>query len=373
MSAKDPFLLILKNGPIHSINDYVGYQLEVLSRKFRGELWVSGSFEADESVGRFRLRVIQESSDKRTRFILRYAKSLLERAKQIDREVSDEKVILTYDPFRNGFLGRRIKSALRWPLIVEVNGAYGNPDNYADSRGLMDAYVKPYVMRSLGRYVIAGADGIRLLYNEQLENFAVAPNGAIIRQYFDAIPIERFSPGEDSPTILHLGYPFKRKGVDLLLQAYSRLRPEFPEWKLILIGHDLGRHIPDPPYGVTVMPGVGNVEAAEWISRCGIFVLASRSEAMGRVLIEAAAAAKPRLAARVDGTYTVVSHESDGLLFECGSVDSLTTSMRRLMSDATLRNQLGTAGRARAIKEFSDVRYLEGVSDLVRSVLSRNT
>lgn len=371
MKSTAPFLLILKNGPIHGIDDHVGYQLRVLSGAFRGELWVTGSFEADEKIGRFRLRVVKESAGSRLGFYAAYGKSLIRRAREIDRDVAGDKVVLTYDPFRNGFLGRRIKADRGWPLVVEVNGAYGNPDNHADAHGLVGKKIKPAIMRALGRHVLSGADGIRLLYNEQLKDFAQAPRGAVVRQYFDGVPLERFAPGPEEPMLLHLGYPFQRKGVDILLAAYERLREEFPEWKLVLVGHDLARHIPTRLEGVVVLPGINNKEAAEWMGRCGIFVLASRSEAMGRVLIEAAAAAKPRVVSRVDGTYTVVEHGVDGLMFEKGSVDSLVSALRRLMSDAGVRRQMGEAARARALRDFSDVRYLQCVSDLVSAVLSR--
>ena len=43
---------------------------------------------------------------------------------------------------------------------------------------------------------------------------------------------------------------------------------------------------------IEARPGVKQPELAAWMSRCAIFALPSRTEAMGRVLIEAGAAAK---------------------------------------------------------------------------------
>jgi glycosyltransferase involved in cell wall biosynthesis len=370
VTAADPFLLILKNGPIYAIDDYVGYQLEVLSRRFQGELWVTGSFDADERIGRFRLRVIKEGGS-RLLFFWHYYRALLARARELDREISGPKVLVTYDPFRNGLMGRMIKARVGWPLIVEVNGAFGNPDNFADSVGWFGRGIKPRLLRAVGRYTVSKADGIRLLYNEQLQNFAEVPPNAVVRQYFDAVPIERFAPAPEEQLVLHLGFPFRRKGVDILLAAFEKLRAEFPSWRLAIIGHDLLRHVPGIPDGVSIMKAVNNREAAEWISRCAVLVLASRSEAMGRVLIEAAAAAKPRIAARVDGTYTVVSHGSDGLLFEKASVPALTETLRNLMSNSDLRRQMGATARERALREFNGDSYASHVADLVSAVLSR--
>ena len=102
-------------------------------------------------------------------------------------------------------------------------------------------------------------------------------------------------------------------------------------------------------------------------------VLASRSEAMGRVLLEAGAAAKPRIAAAVGGTYTVVTNEVDGLLFPKADVEALATALRRLMSDADLRARLGESARARTLTQFGAENYVQHVAGLVAAVLSQET
>lgn len=366
-----PFLFILKNGPIHGIDDYVGYQLEVLSRSFRGELWVTGSFEATVDIGRFRARVVKEPDKKTLAFFPRYYSQVMRRAREIDASVAGPKVVMTYDPFRNGLLGRLVKSRLGWPLIVEVNGMYGDPDNFVDSEGLLATKVKPVLFGAVGRYVLRNANGVRLLFNEQLRGFAPTPRRAIVRQYFDGVPLERFEPGASEKFVLSVGYPFYRKGIDILLQAYERIHAEFPDWRLVIIGHDLARHIQPVPAYASVVRGIPNKELADWMRRCGVLVLASRSEAMGRVLLEAAAAAKPRVAAAVGGTYTVIEPESDGLLFPKGDAAALAAALRRLMADEPLRQKLGAAARARTLAEFGADSYLRHVSGMVGDVLGQ--
>jgi glycosyltransferase involved in cell wall biosynthesis len=107
------------------------------------------------------------------------------------------------------------------------------------------------------------------------------------------------------------------------------------------------------------------------MQRCGILVLASRSEAMGRVLLEAAAAGKPRIAAAVGGTYTVVADESDGLLFPKADVAALAAALRRLMSDQALRDKLGSAARARTLANFGADSYVKHVAGFVDAVLRK--
>jgi glycosyltransferase involved in cell wall biosynthesis len=365
-----PFLLILKHGPIYSI-EAVTYQVEVLSSAFQGELWVSGSFEADIRVGQFRVVVVKDSGSHRFRFTREYYRTILQRVRVLDASVSARKVVLSYDPFHNGLLGRLIKLAVGWPLIVEINGVFGNPDNYRDTPGLVARKIKPMVLRAAGRYVIRNADGIRLLFHKQLGGFARAPKSAVIRQYFDAVRLELFEPRPEEKIVLLLGYPFHLKGVDILLSAFEKVHSEFPEWRLVLIGHELANHIDVTPNYLTVIRGVPQREAASWISRCAVLVLPSRSEAMGRVLIEAAAAAKPRIAADVGGTHTVVSHDVDGLLFKAKDVPALAGALRRLMKDPELRSRLGHAARNRAFSQFGADQYLRCVADLVHAVIQR--
>lgn len=366
-----PYLFVLKNGPIHSLDDYVGYQIQTLSDRFHGELWATGSFQAATRIGRFDANVVfQQEDGNRLAFATGYFRRLLSRARSVDTEIAGPKVIVTYDPFMNGLMGLLLSRLLRWPLIVEINGVYANPNNYLDSIGYFARKFKPALQRTIGRVVIKRAHGVRLLFDEQLEGFAHTPPGCAVHRYFDAIPLERFPPGAEEPFLLHVGYPYRLKGVDLLLRAFAEVSPEFPQWKLVLIGHDLGRHIPQPPPNVVVMRAMPNRELAPWISRCAALVLASRSEAMGRVLIEAAAAGKPRIASRVGGTYTVVTHGKDGLLFESGNVAALADAMRTVMRDAGLRRRLGMAARERALDEFSAQSYLDRVAALVDDVLA---
>jgi glycosyltransferase involved in cell wall biosynthesis len=293
----------------------------------------------------------------------------VQRARALDRELRVPRVIITYDPFRTGLLGRLVKFAVAWPLIVEVNGVYGSPEIYKDSPGVYAQRIRPILLRTVGRYVIRNADGIRLLFEGQLKGFAKQPNRAVVRQYFDAVPLELFEPAPEEKYVLFLGHPFYLKGVDLLLEAFRRVHADFPDWRLVLIGHELANHIPTVPDYLTVSRGIRYREAAGWIRRCAFLVLASRSEAMGRVLIEAAAAAKPRVAADVDGTRTVVAHESDGLMFRKGDVAALEAALRRLMADPELRRRLGRAARDRALCEFGADSYLRHVSEMVHAVI----
>src|SRR5690606_12176833 len=92
------------------------------------------------------------------------------------------------------------------------------------------------------------------------------------------------------PTVLFIGRQFERKGGDLLLRAFARVRRALPEAELLIIGP---AEIPGDHAGVTSLGFVskdrpGGWEAiAEAYRRADVFCLPTRFEPFGIVFVEA--------------------------------------------------------------------------------------
>ena len=94
-------------------------------------------------------------------------------------------------------------------------------------------------------------------------------------------------------------------------------------------------------------------QVRERLAETDVFVMSSFAEGVPVVLMEAMAAGVPPVATRIAGVAELVEHEVSGLLVPPGDVDALTNAIRRLCSDADLRNALATAGRAKVEAEFN--------------------
>lgn len=374
-TANTPYVIFLREGPSHSIQDALP-PCEVLGSLFAGEMWTYGGYEADTQVAQFRLRVFKPTRQNRRLGYLQYMSFAKAHAAELARRGLSHVVVISYDPFKNGWLASSIARRHGWKFICEVNGAYGNPFNFVDEPRPWKRKVLRWAMRIVGSRVVRRADGVRLLYDDQLRDFATPRTGAVIRRHPDLAFIDRFYAKPEEPFILLVGYPYHRKGADLLSRAFMSLAERFPEWRLVLLGHQLGDGLRNDGLThprITALPGMPQAEVIDWVARCSILAQPSRSEAMGRVLLEAAAAGKCRLGSNVDGIPTVIRDGVDGVLVANEDVANLAENLARLMADPQLRARLGQAAKERAAREFTPQAFMTNLSNLVAAVANPGT
>jgi glycosyltransferase involved in cell wall biosynthesis len=367
------YLFMIREGPTYSLGE-LAPECELLSQCFAGEFWSYGSYDADVLIGRIRLRVVKDGSRIRLINFLRFAYRVMRRAAELQATPLDRVVVTSYDPFKGGLLALRVARRLNAAFVCEVNGVYGNRDNFAHLKVAIWRKFRLLQMRIIGSYVLRRANAVRLLFPEQLTNFVILRRETVVRQFFALTYTDRFYPGPEEPIILAAGFPFMIKGVDILVRAFLRISGANPNWRLVLIGHRIPNELKALDINneqILALPGLPQEELAKWMSRCAILAMASRSEAMGRVLLEAAAAGKCRIATRIDGIPTVITDGVDGVLVEKNSVEALTVGLARLVGDAELRKRLGAAARLRAADEFSPRMYLAHYSELIGATLEK--
>jgi glycosyltransferase involved in cell wall biosynthesis len=161
-----------------------------------------------------------------------------------------------------------------------------------------------------------------------------------------------------APLIGTMGRLHAQKGMDLFLQAVSKLRAGFPELRALVAGEG-----PDRP-GLERLAASLDLSAAviftglrrdgpALLAGLDLFVLASRYEGMPNTILEAMAAGKAVVAAAVGAVPELVQEGQTGLLVPPEDADALARAVRLLLSDAELRRRLGANGRARVETEFS--------------------
>jgi phosphatidyl-myo-inositol alpha-mannosyltransferase len=139
-----------------------------------------------------------------------------------------------------------------------------------------------------------------------------------------------------------------RKGMDVLLDAVTRLAPHRPDLRLVVVGRGDPAVLDGAAAGRTDLLGAVD-DAAKAAALRAVRVLCvpgTAGESFGMVLTEAMAAGAPVLASDLGAFRAVLG--GAGALFPAGDAGALARELAALLDDPTRRAALSAAGRARA-------------------------
>ena len=165
-----------------------------------------------------------------------------------------------------------------------------------------------------------------------------------------------------APVIGFVGRCTCDKGVPVLVAAYARLLPRWPALRLLLVGQtEAGDPLPastaarihsDPNIVV-----IGQVEdVVPLFHVMDIVALPTHREGFPNVVLEAGAAGKPVIAARVTGTVDAVVDGVNGFLVPPDDAKELVAALEYLLSNPAHALRLASGGRQRVLTEFSQER-----------------
>jgi glycosyltransferase involved in cell wall biosynthesis len=170
-----------------------------------------------------------------------------------------------------------------------------------------------------------------------------------------AIPALRAHPAE-KPNILFVGREFERKGGDVLLKAFERVRAEVPDATLTIIGpRDLSLSIP----GVEVLGFLRKDDPAEYkrlldaYAQATAFAFPTRFEPFGVVLLEAMFFGLPCVATNVWAIPEIVLDGETGYIVELDDASSLGNRLVELLKNPQKAHEMGRVGRLRAETHFT--------------------
>jgi len=195
------------------------------------------------------------------------------------------------------------------------------------------------------------------------------------------VDVDRFAPLDDAQRAAaraRLGLPatgrlvvsvsrlVPRKGMDVLIRAAALLAPARPDLTVAIAGggrdHDrLARLIGGTGAPVRLLGRVPH-EDLPALYGCGdVFAMLCRNrwagleqEGFGIVFLEAAAAGVPQVAGDSGGAAEAVADGETGLVVHRPDDPSeVASALARLLDDPACRAEMGTAGRRRAVEDFS--------------------
>jgi glycosyltransferase involved in cell wall biosynthesis len=182
-------------------------------------------------------------------------------------------------------------------------------------------------------------------------------------------------PLPDVPRLAIVGRLIPIKGHDVLLRALARARERLSGLTLEIAGD--GELEPElrataarlgVDGAVTFLGRVAPVEPV--LERAEVVVVPSFGEGFGMVALEAIERGRPVIASDVGGLPEIVDDGRTGLLVPPGDVEALARAIAELAADPARAAEMGAAGRARALAEFSQERCTERIAALYEAALA---
>ncbi len=184
-------------------------------------------------------------------------------------------------------------------------------------------------------------------------------------------------PGKQEREILCVGRLSVEKGHFILLDAFEALLRKIPGVRLVLVGDgplrsELERRCQElaDPSSVTFTGSLDPAAVAERIARASLVALASFSEGVPVVLMEAFSHGRPVVATRVGGIPELVIHGQNGLLVSPGDAGELADAMGFVLSDPDEASRMGARGFAAVRAEFDETKSALGLKSLFETAVA---
>jgi glycosyltransferase involved in cell wall biosynthesis len=186
----------------------------------------------------------------------------------------------------------------------------------------------------------------------------------------------KYHVNEDEKMLLCVGRLAGRKGVNKVIEAFSRVLKKYDKVKLIIIGegpqwHKLqsimrARGLENKCYFVGKLP-FDELEAI--YATADIFVYHSLWEGYGLIISEALASGTPCVSTNVGGVPEMITFGKDGYYFDVGDTESMAKYILKLLRDEELMAKMSRYARKSMQERFDWRKIVEQTIKLYENVI----
>lgn len=200
-----------------------------------------------------------------------------------------------------------------------------------------------------------------------MKNSAVIPN-PVAREF-----IGRLASADRKKEIVFVGKLEEQKDPMCLLQAFTAVHGQFPDYRLMIYGEgSLRQRLCDEITRLGLQESVslnGNAKQVETVIRdASLFVLCSRYEGMPNALMEAMALGVPCISTDCPcgAPAELIRHGENGLLVPAGDAEKLSEAMAQMLSDPDGAGQMGIRAQ-KIVEDYDPERIYEKWEEIVRA------
>ena len=296
------------------------------------------------------------------------------RKEKVDLVFSNELLLL------EGGIAARL---MRLPHIYHVHNAFFS--TYFRTY-LPVGWIKWLTLKLADRMIFVSQRQMQELFNNQTQGnkFKVATQG-FDAQYFlpdeerDIAWRRKTGISESSPLVVLIAASARNKGQEDFLRAACIVKESMPAAQFAIIGGGDRRYLKDLKdlaLGLGLEENVFFVDFMEDIApvygSLDVLVCASLKETFGRTIVEAMLAEKPVVSTRCGGPEEIVIDGVTGFLVPVKAPQELARAVLRILGDRDLAQQMGQAGKNRALSGYSMQSYARQIQDIIEECVSEH-
>lgn len=256
------------------------------------------------------------------------------------------------------------------PYMVHLHGSKYR--KFFDGASALVQWVVLSLFRDAASVVVLGNAWRNYVVQElkvRMDRVAVVPNGtpeppSVDRSRADTRGIVR---------IVFSGRLSIEKGLADLVRATDLLYEERQDFELVLMGdsRDASLLASVKSRGYCVVTGwVANEQVVQQLVDADIFILPSHDEGLPMSMIEAMSLGLPVIVTDVGAISDVVLDGQEGYLVDAGDIEGLRSSLRSLVSDKGLREDMGRCAHRRWRSELQASQMTRGIESRWHDLLT---
>ncbi|MEQ6023088.1 glycosyltransferase family 4 protein [Streptomyces sp. NPDC048405] len=192
----------------------------------------------------------------------------------------------------------------------------------------------------------------------------------------NCVPASTHRSTGDNRVIIAAGLLKENKNFAMAIEAFAPVAAKHPGWKLRIYGNGsekarLRQQIEELGlYNDVLLMGPATPVSPEF-AKGSVFVMPSKREAFGNVIVEAMAAGLPVISTDADhGPRNIITHGEDGFVVPKGDVAAMTSAMMELVEDDERRRSMGRAALRNA-ERFHETESRERFEAILERALLR--
>ena len=270
----------------------------------------------------------------------------------------------------NAFFCLGVRKFLKFKFIVNI---HGEDIEWYNNRSIFSRWLTKETLRNAD-YVLSNSNHLLCQAKKIYPGVGIKSNTVGNGIDLNSIKISgKFK--NDREYLLSIGNFSFKKGFDVLVQAFNIIHSKHPNIDLLMIGDGSEREKCEklsvkfgPNNSIKFIGEINHSKITAFLDGSKIFVLPSRREPFGIVLLEAMAAGKPIVATRVGGVPEVVKEGENAILVESNSPGFLAEGIMKLLDNSDLSVQFGKKSNE-IVKEFTWEKIVNKYIDVYKSLV----